>query len=375
LDNYVRGLEKRGLDGAIINTPENIYYLTSYHTTTQAYFCSLIITKEKSLSMVLPLLEGPLAKSGSTVHNVTTYEGPQSHQDPIPVVANVLKRQGLAKKKIGFEMFTYKKGGGFLTVGEYNKLRKLLPEATFGDCYGIAENLRLVKSPAEIECVRKAAKISCKAVEAGISAVKEGVTENDLAVAVWTGLIKNGSDPPASQPYVMAGPRTALIHTSYEGGLVQRNQIAYFEVSAAVKRYHGPVLRCAYLGVVPDKVAKVARALEKALMGGIDKVKPGLTPSQLDKLIRGSLAREGYHYPHESGYSIGISFPQAWMEVWYPIRSSNKFPLKANMTIHLVPIIPIPGIGSVGLSNSVLVTKGGHEILTNDLESKLFILS
>lgn len=372
MENYSKGLEKRGLDAAIINTPENIYYLTSYHTTTQAYFCSLIVTKDRSLSIVLPLLEEPIAKSGSTVDHVTTYEGPQSHQDPIPFLAEALRKEGLSEKKIGIEMFTYKKGGGFLTVGEYEKLRKLLPRARFGDCYGIAEGQRLIKSPAELKCVREAAKISCKAVRAGISAVKEGCNENDLAVAVWTGLIRNGSDPPASQPYVMAGPRTELIHASYEGNPMKRNQIAYFEVSAAVKRYHGPVLRCAYLGAVPEKVERVAKALEKGLMGGIDKIKPGLTPARLDKLIRGSLAEQGYHYPHESGYSVGISFPQAWMEVWYPIRSSNNSPLKSNMTIHLVPIIPIHGVGSVGLSNTVLVTEEGHEVLTSDLENKLF---
>jgi Xaa-Pro dipeptidase len=372
LDKFAAGLKARGLDAAIVNTPENIYYLTSYHTTTQAYFCSLVVTKEKSVSIVLPLLEEPIAKSGSTVDHITTYEGPQSHQDPIPFLAETLKKEGLKAKKIGFEMFTYKKGGGFLTVGEFEKLKKLMPGASFGDCYGIAESLRLIKSPAELKCVREAAKISCKAVGAGISAVKEGCNENDLAVAVWSGLIRNGSDPPASQPYVMAGPRTALIHASYEGNTMKRNQIAYFEVSAAVKRYHGPVLRCAYLGNVPEKVERVANVLEKSLMDGIDRIKPGLAPAKLDKLIRGNLAEHGYHYPHESGYSVGISFPQAWMEVWYPIRSSNNSPLKPNMTIHLVPIIPIPEVGSVGLSNTVLVTEDGHEVLTSDLESRLF---
>ncbi|MDP6108359.1 MAG: aminopeptidase P family protein, partial [Candidatus Brocadiia bacterium] len=69
---------------------------------------------------------------------------------------------------------------------------------------------------------------------------------------------------------------------------------------------------------------------------------------------------------HRTGYSIGIGFPPGWGEGHVmDIKPDDKRPLRVGMVFHTVPMVLLPGLGAVGVSETWAVTRGGVEVLTD----------
>jgi diaminopropionate ammonia-lyase len=77
----------------------------------------------------------------------------------------------------------------------------------------------------------------------------------------------------------------------------------------------------------------------------------------------------GYIQSERSGYSIGIGFPSDWAENEFQISPHSEAVFQEGMTLHLIPWIQIPEIGSIGFSDTVLVTKYGATSLFNSESS------
>ena len=86
----------------------------------------------------------------------------------------------------------------------------------------------------------------------------------------------------------------------------------------------------------------------------------------MDDACRSAVAAEGFSYEHETGYSIGLAYPPGWNETHvFNLKPGDAREVQAGMTFHLVPHVVLPGVGGVGLSETVLVTAEGCEALTS----------
>jgi Xaa-Pro dipeptidase len=87
------------------------------------------------------------------------------------------------------------------------------------------------------------------------------------------------------------------------------------------------------------------------------------------------IADAGYgdKFRHKAGYTIGIALPPDWSEArTMMLRGGETRPLQPGMVFHFLPAVFEYGQYGVGLSETVLITENGHEILT-DVERKLFV--
>src|SRR4029077_2215896 len=118
---------------------------------------------------------------------------------PSTAVLSVLNDLKLTRERIGCEKQNWN-----LTGDRYEDLRKALPDASMVDATEVVEGLRAIKSAAEIEYLRRAARISDLAVQAGIDAVRDGVSENDVAKAILQTMIAEGGEYIATWPNIKA---------------------------------------------------------------------------------------------------------------------------------------------------------------------------
>jgi Xaa-Pro dipeptidase len=247
--------------------------------------------------------------------------------------------------------------------------------ATFVPASGIVERGRLIKSPAEIDYVRRAAAAAVAGIKAGIAEIRPGRTENHVVGAIYGGMLKAGSEYPSSPPYVVTGARAALGHASWAGHRIRSGETVYIEVGGCVRRYGGAIMRMVAVGPPSVEAKRTAGVMVKALDAIIGAIKPGTTSGAVDQAGRRIVEEAGLgkYWLHRTGYSIGLGFPPGWGEGHiFDLKPHDDRKLEAGMTFHLVPLLLIPDTGAMGFSETVLVTKTGCEVLTR-IPRRLFV--
>jgi len=122
----------------------------------------------------------------------------------IEALAAILKRKKL--KKIGFEP-------AWFNLEQHSKLKALLPSgASLHPVSGVVENLRMIKSPAEIDQIRKSVLVNSEAYARTLRRVRLGMRERDVAAELDYQMRVFGAEKPAFDTIVATGVRTALPH-------------------------------------------------------------------------------------------------------------------------------------------------------------------
>ena len=174
-EHVLANMKDAGVDVLAIRSPENICYLTGHETPGYyGYHCLLVSAHEEPVLIVRRIEEINAPEFSWLTRTVPV----EDYQHPFEFVIEELRRIGADDKRIGVEKGMgherrcHEKRGFMFTVAEYEALTTALPNATFVDSEGIVENARVVKSDAEVEMMRRAARIADKALLAGIEATR-----------------------------------------------------------------------------------------------------------------------------------------------------------------------------------------------------------
>lgn len=158
VENVRTIMQQRKLDACIVTSPENIFYLTGLDHF--GYFAPhiLIVPKEHEMRLVVRQMEqvavDAMLKNGRFI-------GYLDHEHPADHVIREIKSMGLAKGQLAMERRTM-----FAPLENSVKIYEGLAEATWHDFSDEIDKLRMVKSPAEMEYVRRAGKISTAMMQA-----------------------------------------------------------------------------------------------------------------------------------------------------------------------------------------------------------------
>jgi Xaa-Pro dipeptidase len=364
------GLKKRGIDACLISIPENIYYLTGFTSTGYYMYQTLILPAEGDPMFVTYLEEKINVIRRSWMERYSTYS---VIEDPIDVTFRAVRDMGLEDKVLAIE-----ESGFFFPIRTYKQLVAQLPNARWVDGSGVVEQVRLIKSEAEIGYIRQGAKAAMEGMKAAIGAIERGKTENDLAAEIYGATLRHGSEYPGSPPYVVSGERSGLPHGTWEGRVLRDGDIIFLEHSGCIKRYSAAMMRTCFLGKPPDVVRRTADIILEGIRKAIDTIRPGVTSGEVDAACRDTILKAGFNdYTHETGYSIGVCYPPGWNESHIMnLHPGDETVLVPNMVFHLVPSLIIPEMnGHVGFSDTVVVTETGREVLTNtEVERRLYVV-
>jgi Xaa-Pro dipeptidase len=368
LDALRGRMAERGVDVMLIHGPENLCYMTGYQTPGYYWYQTLVVPMDREPVFVTRLLEDSNAEHLTWVEERRPYG---DSEDWVAKTRDVLTDLGMGSKRIGVE-----KQSWFLTVYDLEKLGGMLPDATFVDCSMLVEEGRMIKSPAELEYMRQAARAAEAGLNAGIEAVRAGTNENEIAAAVHSAQIRAGSEYTGLPCFVTAGARSSLGHATWYRGDIKAGDTVFMEIPGCINRYHVALMRNVYVGDPSDQMTRATDAMVRALEETIAYIKPGVTAHDAHmfckKIIDG--AGLGVTMDHRSAYSIGLAFAPDWGEGYIiSMTEGEQRELRAGMTFHLIPLVFIPGLTSVGVSETVLVTESGCESLTPNIERKLFV--
>ena len=371
-----RGRERmanNGLDALVVHTPENICYLSGYHTSGYYYLQALIVTANHDPFLVTRLFEQRNIDAFSWLDRETAGVPFTDNESPVEKISKVLVELGLAGATIGVDRASF-----FMPVASYLELERLLPEGRIADATGLVESERKVKSEAEIEHIRRACEFSAKGMQTMVEHTRAGITENALAGEIYKTLVENGSEYPGLPVFLSTGWRTEIPHANWTDKVIETGDTLLCELTGVCRRYAGPLLRCVSIGKPAADLERRAGVSAEMLSATIEAVRPGATSNDVygaaarvfDKAGVASGARR------RIGYSIGLNFPPDWGEGYFlDIKEADETVLEAGMTFHLPTSLRLEGKTAVSISESILVTAEGCEVLTDFQPRELIIKS
>ena len=350
-------MSQRLLDAVVITDPENLMYLTDYQTTGYSFFQCLVVPLEGEPFMITRMLEETNVHARTWVELTRPYP---DTGDAIQMLVQSLREFGLANKYIGYERNSY-----FFPAYHQDYIHTTYTDGKLLDCFGIVEQGRVKKSEHEIEVMRKAARATEAGMRAGYEACQPGVTENEIGAAISAAMFRAGGEPPAVMPYVTSGPRTLIGHATWEGREVQAGEHVFLEVGGCYRRYHTAMMRTVVLDELSPSMLKAQDRMKLALKEVKQAIRPGLTVSDADNLVRKIITDNdvGARLITRSGYSIGIAFPPSWDEGYIiSLKQGESAVLEEGMTFHLIPWMwAVDGDKTCGISDTVRVTATGCE--------------
>lgn len=353
-------METRGQDVLILNDPENIYYLSGFRTIGFYSYMALVVPLSGKPIHVNRLIEMSTLQGTSCVEGRRLYP---DTEDPIKATASLIEEQGWSAGVIAVD-----RRSRYLSIEDFSNLQALLSAATWADSALLVETLRLVKSPAEQEYSRASGRAASTGMRSALEALRAGITEDDLMAAAYQGLFTSHSEYPGLPPLINAGYRHTMAHAMAEGHPVNDGDAVYFEVGASIRRYHAATLRIGSVGRPDDELVRLSDLCRRSLEAGLEKMRPGQPAGGVDDAARTVIDDAGYgsHFRHKAGYSIGIAFPPDWSEAkTLMLRKGETRELKPGMVFHFLPAVFEYEKFGIGVSETVLITEDGHEVLTD----------
>lgn len=355
-------LAARGWRALIVADPANIYYLTGLNY--YGYFAAtlLVVTAEGDAVLFARRFEGATAARQCWG---TRFCGLEEDDDAANVVIRELASLGVLDGKLAIEL-----GGMFLPPAIVMALRDRVLTG-LDDGSGTVEELRAVKSPAELELTRRAGVISEAIAEAAFAAAREGVNEQEVAAEAYRAMIAAGSEPSAFPPLIRSTETLRLSHTSWRDRVLRNGDALLVEVSGSADRYHAPHTRLGFIGDAPPEAIHATGAAIHGIEAIARAIGPGAPARDVYSAWHEALDAAGMPQPPRAhvGYATGIGFPPSWMVLIggnkpVSLRPTSSMILKEGMVLHIFSwaLHDPPHIAAI--SDTVIVTTDGCEVVT-----------
>ena len=356
-------LGERGLSALLIFAPESHYYLTGYDSTGYLFFqAALLCADDEPVVLLTRRPDLQQAKETSVITDIRIWYNAED-ANPARELRAIMEEKGLGGERVGIELDTYG-----MTGAVHEQVRRAMDGwCRLEDASDLVRGLRAVKSPAEIACVRRSAKLADDALLAMLETSRPGVLDTTVTAAGLSVILEGGGDVPPAGPLVNAGHR-ALYGRSVCGAhrIGDVDQVT-IEFAASFHRYTACLMRTAVVGRSNPRQEEMFTVTRDALAAMTEAARPGRPLGEIDDAHRRVFDAAGYRLSRYSacGYSLGATYRPSWMDVPPMLFSGNKTPARPGMVLFLHAMLPDADRGlAMSAGFTILVTDNGCEILS-----------
>jgi len=354
-------LKHEGLDALLMFKQESMYWLTGYDTFGFVFFQCLVLTAKGDLILLTRAPDLRQAQNTSIIKDIRIWVD-KDKSNPTDELKNILSELHLEKSNLGVEYESYG-----LTGRNAIRLNNSLNNfTTLKDKSELVSYLRVIKSPAEIFYVKKAAELADKALESAWKHVRAGVSESKILAEMQGAVFSGGGDYPANN-FIIGSGKNALLcrYQSEKRSLDKVDQIS-LEWAGTYKHYHSAMFRTILVGEENSKQKKMHEACVKALEACEDKLKPENQVGEVFDIHAKVFDELGYKKSRMNacGYSLGATFSPNWMDVPPMIFTGNPLIIKPGMVffMHMI-LMDSENQLAMNLGETYLVTKEGNKRL------------
>lgn len=359
-------MREADLDALVVVDPANLHYLTGYNAWSFYTPQALFVDHDNVPTLFMRAMDAGGAHRTVEPGTCTVVGYPEAlvHRrdtHPLDWIAQQLRDAGHAKPaRVGIEGDAH-----FFSVHAFQSLQQGLPEWTLVESHELVNWVRLVKSPAEIELMRKAGKVSSEVMRTAIDAIEVGMPQNELAAIVQAAQARGTADAPgdypAIVPLIMAGPAVDTPHLTYSNARFNAEAVS-LELVGVHQRYHAPLARTVSLAPPSQELQRLAAVTAEGLDLVLSGTKPGMQMREAHALWQRHINAHGFEKASRLGYSIGIGYPPDWGERTVSIREDDSTVLEPGMCFHVIAGMWLET--GCEISESIVVTDTSVEAIT-----------
>ncbi|HSA52824.1 MAG TPA: Xaa-Pro peptidase family protein [Yinghuangia sp.] len=336
-----------GLDALLITPGADLRYLTGYEALPLERLTCLVVPAEGDSFLVVPGLEKPAAEASPAARLGIDITGWAETEDPYALIARRLPR-GVAKVGVDNHMWAEKVLG----------FRRVLPEAEQALAGGVLREMRMRKTPAEIEALRVAgAAIDRVHAQVG-ELLRPGRTEREVGRDIAEAILAEGHVR-VDFVIVASGPNGASPHHDLSERVIRTGEPVVVDIGGTTEDgYCSDETRTYCVGEPPADFAAYYEVLHRAQRAQCEAVRPGITAEQLDAVGRDIIADAGYgeYFVHRTGHGIGLETH----EEPYIVEGSS-LPLEPGMAFSVEPGIYLPGRHGARIEDIVVCRENNGE--------------
>ena len=346
------------LDGLILFRQESMYYLTGYDTSGYTMFQAGYIGADGRTALLTRTADRLQSKMTSIFDDIRIWVD-REDASPGDDLRNMLADYNCSGKRLGVEYHAY---------GLTGQRAKMVDAALSGFCTledatDVVREIRLIKSPAELDFVRKAGSLCDDIFDVSVNKTRPGIAVKSVYGAMMQTLMEGGGDPTASRWPMGAGESAAFCRYHTGDETVAKTDQVIFEPAAAYRHYHA----CTMYNIITGRVSSEHKSMNAAAADAIDAcqelLRPGVTVGELYDAHLNAVKKGGHGNAALAacGYTLGISYPPTWMD-WPMLWAGNPQVIEAGMVffIHIILIDPDNGL-SMCIGETAIVSESGCE--------------
>jgi Xaa-Pro dipeptidase len=364
VDRCVSAMDAEDLDGLIAMSPENFAYVAGFIVPSQPILrwrhAAVVVTRHGRTALYTVDMEASTVRSLEPQAEVRVWE--EFAEDAMPVLADLLAALGLRSARVGIET-------DYLPARDMERLTRLLPEVRWQPAQPLFNRLRLVKTPRELELMRRLARITDRSIKEAFQSVQAGGTEMDLAGAVTTNLFRLGADN-FKWLILGSGERSQYPNVGPTTRELRRGDIVRLEVFGMLNGYHAGVCRTAVVQEAPDDAKRIWSNIAACRDLIFDSIRDGASGAAAYGKVADRFRALGWAPLSFVGHGIGLFVHE---EPY--IGSYGDARIGAGMVLGTEPVLLIPGAYGFQVKDIVAVTEDGCEVLSDvTATDELFVI-
>lgn len=353
------------IDVALITDDDNIYYLTGYYDYLHMEFgrpTILVVPKDGPTLLITPMIDLTLAEATAEVDRIAPWNdgAGEEWRTELPVALAGAGRVAVESDHMPPLVRRY-----LDTLVDVRCVTNVTP---------ILAEMRMIKSPEELQLARHAGEVASAMMQAGRDAIGDGVAEFEVALATSAaGARKAAALLEAFYGDTIMSPMTHFLQIMASGPEITKT---HHRASTRIMRRGEPVFLCFcgmtnfhrfklgfdrtfWIGEIADDtqaaVYEVARASQQA---ALDALRPGVTAESVHQAYAAVIQGAGYDYPFRCGRATGFSFlehPQ--------LVTGDTTILQPGMVLAVDGSVATPEFRAQ-VGDSFILTEDGYEPLT-----------
>jgi Xaa-Pro aminopeptidase len=363
------GMRAKGLDAMFITESANYTYFSGGHGDFSFSRPTIMVLPQKGKPVLI--VHDFFAHSQQReawVDDIRTYS--PFGTLPLGMLKAIWDELGLKTGRIGAELGNEQRLG--LPYNDFVRMTQELPGADFIDASDLLWGLRMVKSDAEVEYMRKACSISSQAFETCFNTVKPGMTEKDAAKILYDTAVELGGA--AVWTLSNSGPY------NYESGflpnpsehVLEEGNLLWIDTGCKVNGYSSDFSRVAAIGEPSSEQKNMYDIVNGISNTAVKAIRPGITASGLSQICSREFEKAGLkdiwgdgdcssaqsNRANRVGHGIGMATTEP-----PHIALFDDTELKAGMVVTIEPTV-VTNYGHFNIESNVLVSEDGPEVLS-----------
>jgi Xaa-Pro dipeptidase len=354
-----RLMRESGIAAVVLEPGSSLYYFTGVRWGQSERTFAAVLPAEGNLAWVCPAFEEARARelipAGGEVRVW------QEDESPFRLIAGILADRGVRAGRVGIEEN--------LRFFILDNLRREAPALEYVSADPVTAGCRMIKSPAELALMKRAADITIAAFRATFPTLKEGMTQYDVSANMSAALTRLGGE----EPWVLVGlgESSAFPHGSVKRQQLREGDIVLIDSGCSFGGYQADITRTTVYGKPSRRQAQVWNLERRAQDAAFAAARPGATCESVDAAARKVITDAGFGpgyqtpgLPHRTGHGIGLDGHE-----WTYLVRGNRTPLRPGMCFSDEPTIVIYGQFGIRLEDCLHITDDGARFFSPQSES------